>query len=174
MLNDRPTVSKREEQIRRKDFKKTMNVIVPSLATFAILGGIIWVYVQSGTTENAPGNELISRSGIHFHPHLSISIKGKDIPIPMGIGLSGTVHNPIHTHDPDGVIHLEFDGRVTEKDTILKKFFEAWGKDFSKDSLLGNMTGVGGVVTMFVNGKENLEFENYHMKDGDIIELKFE
>ncbi|MDO8572177.1 MAG: hypothetical protein Q7S11_00205 [bacterium] len=174
MLNDRPTVSKREEQIRRKDFKKTMNVIVPSLATFAILGGIIWVYVQSGTTESASGNEVISRSGIHRHPHLNIIIKGEAVPIPAGIGLSGAVHNPIHTHDPDGVIHLEFEGRVTEQDTTLKKFFDAWGKDFSKDSLLGYGAGTEGNVTMSVNGKENLEFENYHMKDGDIVELKFE
>ena len=166
--------SKREEQVRRKDFKKTMNVVIPSLVVAAILGGIIWAYVRSGTTENASGNEVISRSGIHRHPHLNITIKGEAVLIPPRIGLSGTIHNPVHTHDPDGVIHLEFEGRVTEKDTELKKFFEVWGKDFSKDSLLGNVTGAEGKVIMFVNGKENLEFENYYMKDGDKIELKFE
>src|SRR3989344_6290398 len=174
MLNNKPMPSKREEQSRRKDFKKTMNVVIPSLVVAVILGGIIWAYVQSGTTENASGNEVISRSGIHRHPHLNITIKGEAVPSPSGIGLSGTIHNSVHTHDPDGVIHLEFDGRVTEKDTELKRFFEAWGKDFSKDSLLGNKNGEGGRIMMFVNGKENLEFENYRMKDKDAIELKFE
>lgn len=139
-----------------------------------ILGGIIWAYARPNTKDSTPGNRVISRYGIHWHPHLDIIIKGKTIPIPVGIGLSGAVHNPIHTHDPDNVIHLEFDGRVTEKDTELKNFFDVWGKDFSKDSLLGNVTGAEGKITMFVNGEENMEFENYHMKDKDTIELKFE
>lgn len=151
-----------------------MRVATLSIAALVVLGGIVWVYAQSSTASSTPGSRIISRYGIHWHPHLDITIKGKAVPIPPGIGLTGAVHNPIHTHDPDNVIHLEFDGRVTEKDTELKKFFEVWGKDFSRDSLLGNKTGKDGKVIIFVNGKENLEFENYHMRDGDKIELKFE
>ena len=32
----------------------------------------------------------------------------------------------------------------------------------------------GGTVKMLVNGKENAEFENYLMKDGDKIEISYE
>lgn len=151
-----------------------MKIIILFIATAVLLGGIAWVYTLSNAGNSDSGNRVISRYGIHRHPHLDIIIKGKAVPIPAGIGLSGAVHNPIHTHDPDNVIHLEFEGRVTEKDTELKKFFDVWGKDFSKDSLLGNVTGTEGKVVMFVNGKENFEFENYRMNDGDKIELKFE
>lgn len=174
MLNNKPLSSKREEQVHRKDFKKKMRVATLSIAALVILGGIVWVYAQSSTASSTPGSRIISRYGIHWHPHLSILIKGKEVAIPAGIGLTGARESSIHTHDPDGIIHLEFNGRVTEKNTELKNFFEVWGKDFSKDSLLGNKSGAKGKVIMLVNGKENLEFENYHMKDGDKIELKFE
>jgi len=144
------------------------------LIVVVVLGGIIWIYAQSNTGNSTPGSRILSRYGIHWHPHLLISIKGKQIIIPAGIGLMGTAESPIHTHDPDGIIHLEFSGRVTEKDTELKNFFEVWGKDFSQDSLLGNKTGKDGKVHMYVNGKENFEFGGYYMKDNDTIELKFE
>lgn len=173
-MNEKHTLSKREEQAHRKNLKRMMKVIISSFGVVAIIGLIVWSFAQSSAGDGTPGSRLIARYGIHWHPHLSIVIKGKEIPIPVGIGLMGTVHNPIHTHDPDGIIHMEFDGRVTEKDTELKNFFDLWGKDFSKDSLLGNKSGVGGTVRMFVNGKENFEFEHYHMKNGDAIELKFE
>ena len=173
MLNDRPISLKREEQAHRKDFKKKMRVATLSIAALVVLGGMIWAYMYSSTEEKTSNNQVISRSGIHWHSNLSINTKGETVPFPSNVGL-GAVHNPIHTHDSDGAIHMEFEGRVTEKDTELKKFFEVWGKDFSKDSLLGNVTGAEGKVIMFVNGKENLEFENYYMKDGDKIELKFE
>lgn len=146
-----------------------MYIVLAALA----VGGVVWISTLTSSSGASTENPVISPSGIHWHPHLSIIIKGETVPIPPGIGLSGTVHNPIHTHDPDGTIHLEFERRVTEKDTALKKFFDVWGKDFSQHSLLGNTTGEGGTVTMTVNGKENFEFENYHMKDGDKIELTF-
>lgn len=151
-----------------------MKVVILLVAAVAVVGGIIWVYAQSSTGDSTPGSRIISRYGIHWHPHLLISIKGKQITIPAGIGLTGTTESSIHTHDPDGIIHLEFSGRVTEKDTELKNFFEVWGKDFSQDSLLGNKTGKDGKVRMYVNGKENFEFGGYYMKDNDTIELKFE
>lgn len=173
-MDEKHILSKREEQAHRKNFKKMMSVIIPSLGIIAIVGFIIWAFAQSSAGDGTPGSRLIARYGIHWHPHLSITIKGKDVPIPPGLGLTGATESPIHTHDPDGIIHLEFGGRVTEKDTELKNFFDLWGKDFSKDSLLGNKNGVGGTIRMFVNGKENFEYEHYHMKNGDTIELKFE
>jgi hypothetical protein len=86
----------------------------------------------------------------------------------------GAVHNPIHTHETDGIIHLEFGGVVKKEDTNLGKFFEIWGKDFSKDSVMGHKTGVDGAIKMKVNGIPNAEFENYLMKDGDKIEVIYE
>lgn len=134
-----------------------------------VAGFIIWIAMLPRVADG----EFLSKAGIHYHPHLSIIIKGENIPVPANIGI-GAVHNPIHTHDPDGIVHLEFEGAVKKEDTKLGKFFEVWGKDFSKDSIMGNKTGEGGTVKMKVNGAENTEFENYLMKDKDQIEIIYE
>ena len=73
----------------------------------------------------------------------------------------------LHTHTADGIIHAEFSGLTTKEQLKLKNFFDLWGKDFSKDSILGHKTGEGGTVKMFVDGKENTEFENYSIEPGD-------
>lgn len=133
------------------------------------VGIVVWI----ATLPRISDGEFLSTNGIHYHPHLTITIKGENVPIPAGIGL-GAVEQSIHTHDTDGIIHLEFSGSVKKEDTKLGKFFEIWGKDFSKDSIMGHKTGEGGTVKMKVNGIENMEFENYEMKDGDKIEISYE
>ncbi len=153
--------------------KNSKNPLPIGWIIFGLLavGFIVWIATLPRVSSNDPG--VISTNGIHYHPHLAITIKGENIPIPADVGI-GAVHNPIHTHDPDGVIHLEFTGVVKEEDTTLGKFFDIWGKDFSKDSVMGHKTGEGGTVKMKVNGAENTEFENYLMKDGDKIEITYD
>lgn len=111
--------------------------------------------------------EVISRNGLHWHSTLLIYVKGEKMEIPANIGL-GAVHNPIHTHvedAPAGIIHLEFSGLVRNSNTRLDEFFKAWNKTirtFSEN------------VTMTVNGEPSTAYENYYMKDGDVIELRYE
>ncbi len=149
--------------------KKILQISLWALFAAAIFGLIFWVASLPKVAES----EFLSKNGLHWHATLHIKINGAEISIPQGIGL-GAVHNPIHTHDPDNVIHLEFDGVVKKEDLALKNFFKVWDKDFSRESVLGNKTGEGGTVKMFVNGKENSEFENYLMQDGDKIEIVYE
>jgi len=95
------------------------------------------------------------------------------VDIPTNIGI-GAVHNPMHTHESDGTIHMEYGGLVHEKDVLLGNFFKTWGKDFSSEGIMGSINGEDGVLKMTVNGIENSEFENYSIKDGDRIEIVFE
>ena len=137
-----------------------------TIGTILILGAIVWnESAKSGAAQLAEDSgELVSRAGLHWHPELKITVKGKEQIIPANVGL-GAVHNPIHTHDSSGIIHLEFSGLVREDDLKLSNFFEIWGKDFRE---------FGVSLTMYVNGEKNEEFENYSMKDGDKIELRYE
>ena len=124
-----------------------------------IIGGFGWSrYLQS----NDPN--VASTGAFHWHPELTIYVKGEKQEIPQGIGLAGG-HKPIHTHDDLPVIHMEFAGAAKKDETTLGAFFRNWGKDFNS---------LGSNVTMTVNGKENTEFENYEMKDSDKIELRYE
>ncbi len=153
--------------------KKIIGII--TLTTVLIL--IIAVFLLSkNSSSDIPEDQILSRNGIHWHPKVSINISGKKQPLPIGIGLSGPVHNPIHTHeDADkDIVHMEFEGIVTKDQTKLKNFFKIWGKDFNVNKILDQEATISGTIKMFVNGKQNPEFENYQMRDGDNIEIRYE
>ncbi len=139
-------------------------IIGGAIVIVLLVGGSYFSRNLSGDGENS---DIIAQRGIHWHPKLEIYVKGKLQQIPENIGL-GAVHQPIHTHSEDaakGVLHLEFSGRVTKDDVKLGNFFKNWGKDMSE---------FGSTMTMTVNGKENTEFGDYAMADGDKIVMKFE
>ena len=122
----------------------------------ALVGFMVWVY----TLPKVSVSELIASDGIHWHPHLAIVEKGKSVSIPANIGI-GAVHNPVHTHDDTGTIHLEFGGRVRKEDIMLVRFFEVWGKKFE------------GVPVVKINNATSTDGMNLLMHDGDKIEVDF-
>lgn len=146
-----------------------------ALATILILVGGIFLLTRS-ENPNVPEDQIVARQGLHWHPRVTVSIKGEKQEIPANLGL-GAVHGQIHTHDTDnkeGVIHMEMKGLVVKEDTKLVHFFRTWGKDFNSTKLFDKTNGSDGSVKMTVNGQENTEFENYLMKDGDRVEIKYE
>lgn len=139
------------------------------LIVVLVLLGIGWYFSRSGS-----GGEIVSRNGLHWHSTLNIKILDQVQGIPAGLGLERLPHNPLHVHDRDNVVHMEYAGLVRETDLRLGNFFKVWGKTFSKDCIFDRCSGPEGQLKMLVNGKENLEFENYGMRDGDKIEITFE
>ena len=168
-------LSKKERQELRREQRleekqelaqhRTMKRMTKIALIVIIVGGSIGAFVwYLATRPPIPEGEILSRSGLHWHPELAIFVKGEKQEIPANLGI-GAVHNPMHTHDSSGVIHLEFQGVVRKDDLKLYRFFEVWGKDFMD---------IGSSVKMTVNGEENAELQNYDMKDGDKIELRYE
>jgi hypothetical protein len=146
------------------------------LLTFAILIGAVFFLSRESET-SVPDDQIITRSGLHWHPNLTITIDGKKQELPANIGITGAAHQKMHTHDTDardGVVHIEAQGVVSKDDTKLGNFFRIWGKDFSSTTILDKQNTAEKVVRMTVNGKENKEFENYQMKDGDRIEITYQ
>lgn len=147
--------------------------------TLLIIGAII-VLVVSATwwSRSLQSNDatIISTSGIHWHPRIEVFVKGEkqEVPANIGIGMqyAGYPHydsrmmmTPMHTHENDGIIHMEFPARVTKDDAKLGNFLSLWGKNFFASGLSEKLT---------VNGKESDELSDYGMKDGDIIVLQYE
>ncbi len=122
---------------------------------------------------STPQTDIIAKNGLHWHPNLTINILGETQEIPANVGMISQ-EMPIHTHAKDGVIHLEFAGSVGKDDIKLGKFFQIWGKKFNKDCIFDKCSGSEGQLKMLVNGKENFEFDNYVMRDGNKIEIIFE
>jgi hypothetical protein len=145
--------------------------VIGGLAVLLLIGGVWW---SNSLQESDP--DTISTRGVHWHPQVEIYIKGEKQEIPANIGIGPQYASmptfdtsmrmtAMHTHEPDGTIHLEFPARVTREDTTLGNFFAIWGK---------GLMSFGSSVTMTVNGEENTELEDYEMKDGDKIELRYE
>lgn len=178
-------ISKKEEYERRRAEKNRAEnradnkKIIKKIAFIAIILlivsiGAFGIYrAAKKSVSSSPTNEIISRSGLHWHSELRIKILGKEQDVPANIGI-GITHQPIHTHAPDHIIHMEFSGVVRKNDLALGRFFEIWGKQFNSECIFDKCASAENKLKMFVNAKENLEFENYQMKDGDKIEIIFE
>src|SRR3989344_6652925 len=146
---------------QKDNISKIKQWLIWIICGVAFVGGLVWLVKAQPKT---PESETISLSGFHWHPELVIYIKGEKQVIPENIGL-GAVHQPMHTHDDLPKIHLEFQGVVKKSDIVLGQFFKNWNKD---------MRSFGTNLKMIVNGKENTEYENYAIQDGDKIEIWFE
>ena len=107
----------------------------------------------------------------HIHPHLEIVINGEKTIVPADIGVTSTCMTALHTHTPDGVIHVE---APEKRDFTLGDFFAVWNKPFSKTELLEYKSDEGHVVMMTVNGAQSDEYENLVLKDGDVIVLVYQ
>lgn len=142
-----------------------MKIFLVSIITIVglIIGFLVWSSTF-GPKQPEANASVISRNGLHWHPQLKIFVKGEPVEIPQNIGI-GAVHQPIHTHDDLPIVHLEFQGLVTEDSLRLANFFRNWGKDFNS---------FGSNVRMTVNGVENTEYENYVIHDSDKIELHYD
>ncbi|MEX0652226.1 MAG: hypothetical protein WD509_00385 [Candidatus Paceibacterota bacterium] len=152
-----------------------------AMAVLFLVGGVWW-----SNSSIARDPSVVSKDGIHWHPTLSIVIKGELQEIPANIGLVGG-HSAIHTHDDvadqretgsvhidEKPLHLEFASIVKANDVRLGEFFKVWRKTFSSECILDYCNSDDGSLSMLVNGEVNTEFENYVMKDGDKIEIRYE
>ncbi len=96
----------------------------------------------------------------HIHAHLMAYLNGTPRSLPGGIGIPGSTVVPstegpvaeggqciywLHTHAPDGVIHIE---SPTQRIYTLGEFFDEWHQPLSTDQV-GTLSGK---VTALVNG----------------------
>ena len=82
----------------------------------------------------------------HIHAHLTIFVNGAARQVPQEIGFDdNTCLHWLHTHAPDGIIHIESPQRRT---FTLGNFFDVWGQPLGP-----NLAGPAhGKVTAFYNG----------------------
>lgn len=150
-------------------------ILIGGVITALFLFGAVF-FLSKSDNPDIPDGQIVARNGLHWHPRLSIYIKGEKKELEDGIGL-GALHQPMHTHTEDyknGVVHMEMQGAVTKDETKLGNFFRIWGKPFSATRLFDAESTKSGSIKMTVNGKENTEFENYQMRENDTIEIRFE
>jgi hypothetical protein len=82
----------------------------------------------------------------HIHAHVTIFVNGSARQIPQGVGIvDNTCLYWLHTHQPDGIIHVE---SGVQRTYTLGDFFDIWGQQLGRNRV-GPATGA---VTAFYNG----------------------
>ena len=167
--------------------KKIRNWGIIVVIALLIIWGIMALIPEknvTGLNVDLSGKSVnIPAGAVHWHPKLTIKIDGENINIPANIGVSiGNVvdtqlssmrMSPTHTHETDGTIHLENNNPGKKPETLaLGYFFYVWDKQFNSSCIFEYCIDKG-ELKMYVNGKENNEFENYIMRDKDDIILEY-
>lgn len=115
-------------------------------ATFAGLFGIAWLPVRPPSSIDGIACTYDPEKGHHKDVHVSLLVRGRQVAVPMGIGVvaprvqsypSGpSAGGPfagddecvywMHTHDNSGVTHVE--PQVANQTFTLGQFFDIWGQ----------------------------------------------
>ena len=89
----------------------------------------------------------------HYHPRLTLRIKGAQVPVAPGIGVdpeTGAM-SAVHTHEADGTIHIEA-GTAGERFT-LGQLFTQWGIKLTTTQIGGVTVPEGRTLTVRSNGE---------------------
>jgi hypothetical protein len=89
---------------------------------------------------------------IHIHQHLVLLDHGTPVPIPPDVGQvpARRCLYWIHTHTPDGIIHIE---SPQSRTFTLADFFAIWGQPVSRTQVASMRAGKGTTLKAWVNGK---------------------
>jgi hypothetical protein len=98
--------------------------------------------------------ETMEQFGMHVHTHVALFVNGKQIEIPKYIGLTPGANGGclywLHTHNPDGIIHVEAPQLQSPKGGpyTLGMLFDIWGQPLNPTQI----ATYKGPVTAYVNG----------------------
>lgn len=123
------------------------------------------VLAPAGTTGTAPVDGITCTPGeqvaYHIHAYLLVYDNGQPVSLPGGIGIPGsqvteTQYGPVavgsrciywlHTHAPDGVIHIE---SPTRRQYTLGQFFDEWHQPLAGDRI----GALRGTMAVAVDGR---------------------
>ena len=106
----------------------------------------------------------------HVHAHVSIYINGQPATVPANVGIMPNCFYWLHTHQPDGIIHVEAPG---PNNFVLGTFFDEWKQKFSQLGYPQQLDQTSG-WTAYVNGKPyNGDFRNISLISHTLITLAY-
>jgi len=166
--------------------KSNTGYVVLSVLGVAIC--ILFLLMSQSTPElNAQesiANKTSNKIIMHIHANLSVTVNGKSLIVPNGIGINsslwkdhsldrfGTGQNanifglitpamsPLHTHDSSGTIHVE---STEYRNYTLGQFLNIWGIPLQ-----------GSKINLLTDGNSTENYNNYILKDGEKMILKIE
>jgi hypothetical protein len=128
---------------------------------FAIAGAAMLVlFAATSQTQRLPSSatpiagiscDAMEGQRIHIHQHLAIFDNGKPVTIPLNVGQRPQQRCLywLHTHTPDGIVHIE---APLDRKFTLGDFFAIWGQPLSRTQAALAVAPKGTQLTVWVNG----------------------
>ncbi|HTV72483.1 MAG TPA: hypothetical protein VME66_02110 [Candidatus Acidoferrales bacterium] len=125
-----------------------------SLLLLGTLTTATWAEPAMGAPVDGIQCESTEGSLFHIHQHLSLYAHGRPLTVPAFIGIPpmGACLYWVHTHTPDGIIHIE---SPVYRDFSLGNFFDIWGTPLSP-TVVGDVRVPKGQLRAYVNGRRYL------------------
>jgi len=116
-----------------------------------VAGDAALAAVPTGETVDGIHCDAAEGVALHIHPHLTILDHGKPVGIPEDVGrpIAGQCFYWLHTHTPDGIIHVE---SPTFRTFTLGEFFAIWGQPLTPRDVAGAKPRPGERIVVFVDG----------------------
>jgi hypothetical protein len=138
--------SRRAREAERQRRQVWREIVIVSGALLAIvIATAVFVYAQATSAGNGsiaarpptPSRPIdgipcqAEQTTYHEHAHLAILDRGKSVPVPAGIGINDAdgCFYWLHTHNPDGIIHIEASHKIVP---TLGNFFDIWEQPLSR------------------------------------------
>ena len=130
----------------------TSLVIFAAVAALAC-GGAARAAVPVGQPVDGIRCDHMEGAVLHIHQHLAIRDHGKPVAIPPDVGrpLVGQCLYWIHTHTPDGIIHIE---APRYRQFTLGELFDVWGEPLGRTNVAGVTPKRGETVVVWVGGRK--------------------
>jgi hypothetical protein len=95
--------------------------------------------------------EAMEQTAMHIHQHVAIYDHGKPVTIPDDVGrpITAQCFYWLHTHTPDGIIHVE---APSLQSFTLGQFFDVWGEPLSRTNVAGAKPRRGEHIAVYVDG----------------------
>jgi len=106
----------------------------------------------NGRPINGISCDAMEGNRLHIHQHLLILDHGKEVHIPENVGQvpERNCLYWIHTHTPDGIIHIE---APADRSFTLGDFFKIWGQPLSRTAAASAHAKKGQRLRVWVDGK---------------------
>ena len=132
--------------------KRPMKLLV-SLAAAAAMSwaGAAQAAPPAGQTVDGIRCDQMEGSVMHIHQHLEIRDHGKPVRVPEDVGrpFIGQCLYWLHTHTPDGIVHIEAPAFRT---FTLGNFFDLWGEPLTTTNVAGAKTKKNEHVVTWLGG----------------------
>jgi hypothetical protein len=144
----------------------------------AVVAAVVALWMAFGSSEEYSREDVLALNlaehknlALHIHPQIILTFNKENLAIPAGIGISPNGMRVIHTHEPDGNLHIE---SPFPYQFSLGDFFTIWEKRLTAECVFQYCTNDSHILRFYVNGEETTLGPDIPLYDLDKIEIVYE